>query len=187
MVLTVLCTLRRACSCLLHAAFLAAMLLCGLCLWARQIPVKDTVTHHLQKVQTRFNIQSTTPTPVQKDSSTRAIKGCLYNSNRGLPAAMINHNFDSQQRQWDRNIFIQASYNKNFGERYSLMLSAKYVNDYTRYLYPEITNTQGLPEDKYNEHELYFPVANRYHISSFRDIALAAYPGTSPSFIKSLQ
>jgi len=108
-----------------------------------------------------------------KDSSTWAVKGYLYNSERGLPAPVVNSNFDSKQRQWDRNGFVQASYTKNFNTRYSLMLNAKYSDDYTRYSDPDITTTKGLLDDKYYEHELYFSVANKYHINSFWDIALA--------------
>jgi len=108
------------------------------------------------------------------DSSAWDVKGYLYNSDRGLPAAVVRHNFTSTQREWDRNIFFQASYKRALGKRDSLMLSAKYSNDYTRYLDPNITNTRGLLEDKYYEHEYYFSAANKYRINSFWDIDISA-------------
>ncbi|SDD23031.1 Outer membrane cobalamin receptor protein [Mucilaginibacter pineti] len=109
-----------------------------------------------------------------QDSCKWAVKGYLYNSERGLPRAAVSNRFESDQRQRDRNIFVQSTYNKTFDTRYSLMLSAKYSNDYTSYLDPETTTTRGLLNDKYYEHELYFSAANKYSINSFWDISLAA-------------
>ncbi len=112
-----------------------------------------------------------------KDSSNWAVKGYFYNSDRGLPGAVVNNHFDSKQREKDRNIFVQSSYNKNFGKRYSLMLNAKYANDYTDYLDPErtivVNGVSGFQQDKYIENELYFSAANRYHITSFWDVDLS--------------
>ncbi|HEY8930306.1 MAG TPA: TonB-dependent receptor [Mucilaginibacter sp.] len=109
-----------------------------------------------------------------KDSSTFAVKGYLYNSNRGLPAAIVNNKFDSKQREWDRNEFVQASYSKIFSPRYSVHLNAKYADDYTHYFDPEITNLRGLLDDKYYEHEFYFSFANRYRINNWWDVAVSA-------------
>jgi vitamin B12 transporter len=112
-----------------------------------------------------------------KDSSTWNVKGYLYNSDRGLPSAAVRHHFESLQREWDRNIFFQASYNKDFGKNYSITLNGKYTNDFTRYLDPErtivVNGISGFADDKYYEHELYFSFANRYHINSFWDVALS--------------
>jgi vitamin B12 transporter len=109
-----------------------------------------------------------------KDSSAWSVRAYLYHSDRGLPAAVVSNNFDSKQREWDRNVFFQVSYRKDFGKNYSLMLNTKYSNDYTDYLDPSITTVRGLLEDKYYEHELYFSAANKYRITSFWDVALSA-------------
>lgn len=109
-----------------------------------------------------------------QDSSKWAVKGYLYNSERGLPRAIISNRFDASQRQSDRNIFVQSTYNKVFSTRYSLMLGAKYSNDYSSYLDPETTLPRGFLNDKYYEHELYFSAANKYRINSFWDVSLAA-------------
>src|ERR1700744_3021426 len=113
-----------------------------------------------------------------KDSSEWNIKGYLYNSDRGLPAAVVRHNFESTQREWDRNTFVQASYNKSFGNNYSLILNAKYTDDYTRYLDPErtivVNGISGFADDKYYEHELYFSFVNRYRLTKFWDVSFSA-------------
>jgi vitamin B12 transporter len=109
-----------------------------------------------------------------KDSSSWNAKAYLYNSDRGLPGAVVNNKFDNTQRQKDRDIFVQSTYNKNFGKSYSLMLSAKYSNDHTQYFDPDITTTRGLLENQYDEQELYFSAAGKYRINSFWDAGLSA-------------
>jgi vitamin B12 transporter len=113
-----------------------------------------------------------------RDSANWNVKGYLYNSDRGLPAAVVRHHFESTQREWDRNTFVQASYTKTISSNYSLMLNAKYSDDFTRYLDPErtivINGVSGFADDQYFEHELYFSFANRYRITSFWDVSLSA-------------
>ena len=109
-----------------------------------------------------------------KDSATWKIRGYFYHSDRGLPAAVVNHNFDSDQRQWDRDMFVQSSYETNPSNRDSWMFHFKYSNDYTRYLDPDITTTQGLLEDEYIEKEIYFSVANRYRLTRQLSFNLSA-------------
>ncbi|WP_183561408.1 TonB-dependent receptor plug domain-containing protein [Mucilaginibacter sp. SP1R1] len=109
-----------------------------------------------------------------RDSSKWAVKGYLYNSDRGLPAAIVSNKFDSNERLWDRDIFVQSSYNKKFSDQYSLMMSAKYANTYSHYVNPDITTTTGLLNDRYYEDELYFSVANKYRINPFWDVDLSA-------------
>lgn len=109
-----------------------------------------------------------------KDSSAWTLKGYLYHSDRGLPGPTVNNNFDSKQRQKEKDVFIQSSYNKKFSESYSLMLGAKYSDDHTQYFDPTITTTRGLLENKYDEHELYLSAANKFHINSFWDAAFSA-------------
>jgi vitamin B12 transporter len=109
-----------------------------------------------------------------RDSSKWAVKGYLYNSERGLPAAIVSNKFDSHERLWDRDVFVQSSYNKKLSDQYSLMVSGKYANTYSHYVNPDITTTTGLLNDRYYENELYFSVANKLRINKFWDVALAA-------------
>lgn len=81
------------------------------------------------------------------------MKVFYYDSNRGLPSAIVNNVFGSEARQWDRNLFIQGSFRKNIGERYRLQANGKYVYDYTRYLSNDI---KRLPVDNhYRQQEQY--------------------------------
>ncbi len=59
-----------------------------------------------------------------------------YTSERGLPGPVIRRlsdQFSSRDRQWDRNLFAQASFRKDAGKT-SFMFSGKASHDYLRYL-----------------------------------------------------
>jgi hypothetical protein len=63
----------------------------------------------------------------------------FYNSERGIPGAIVNNVWKSSQRQWDRNFFTQASLTAPIHRRYELLAHFKYANDYMRYLNPDTT------------------------------------------------
>jgi vitamin B12 transporter len=107
------------------------------------------------------------------DSSKWSVKIYNYSSERGLPGAIVANKFDYTQRQWDRNTFVQASYQTNSNKRYSLMLNTKYTNDYQRYVDPEFITDEGVLDNRFHQHEFYFSAANRYRITQVWDIALS--------------
>jgi outer membrane cobalamin receptor len=109
-----------------------------------------------------------------KDSSTWQAKVYYYNSTRGLPGAIVSNKFLNGQHQWDRNLFIQSSYNKQFGKRYTLLLNAKFMYDYVRYLDTAIVTVNGPLMNRYQQKEYYVSAANQYKITSFWDVALSA-------------
>jgi vitamin B12 transporter len=109
------------------------------------------------------------------DSSNWSAKFYIYNSQRGLPIAIVANNFGADtahQRLWDRTIFLQTSYHKDC-KAYSLMVNAKYTSDYTRYLDPTIVTTTGLTDNLYYEHQLYLSVSQLYHIRPWWNVSLA--------------
>jgi outer membrane cobalamin receptor len=99
-------------------------------------------------------------------------KAYYYQSARGLPGPVVSNKFDYSQRQWDRNVFVQSSFHQDIG-RYSLLVSAKYANDYTRYLDPETVTTTGFLDNRFAQQDAYGSIANRYHINSFWNVALS--------------
>lgn len=109
-----------------------------------------------------------------KDSSIWQAKVYYYNSTRGLPGAIVSNKFLNGQHQWDRNLFIQSSYNKQFGKRYTLLLNAKFMYDYVRYLDTAIVTVDGPLMNRYQQKEYYVSAANQYKITSFWDVALSA-------------
>ncbi|MBS7562823.1 TonB-dependent receptor [Mucilaginibacter sp. Bleaf8] len=108
------------------------------------------------------------------DSSTWRVKAYAFVANRGLPGPVVSNKFDYPQRQWDRNLFLQGSYNSNVNKRFSFILNAKYANDYLRYLDPETVKKTGFSDNHFYQHEFYFSWANRYRLTGAWDVALSS-------------
>lgn len=94
-----------------------------------------------------------------------------YDSERGIPGAIINNVWKTAQRQWDRNFFAQGRWQKHLSERYEMMLSAKYARDYMRYLNPD--TTLMYLDNKFWQDEVYVSSANKYTILTDWDVNLS--------------
>lgn len=80
-----------------------------------------------------------------------------YDSDRGIPGAIVNNVWKNSQKQWDRNFFGQGSWQRKFG-RYETRLNMKYARDYMRYLNPD--TTLMYLDNKFHQDELYVSSAN---------------------------
>lgn len=98
-------------------------------------------------------------------------KNYFYNSERGMPGAIVNNRWMNPQRQWDRSFFTQASLQKAFGNKYELQVNAKYAHDYMRYLNPD--TTLMLIDNTFRQQDFYASVANRYTILPNWDVSLS--------------
>ena len=98
-------------------------------------------------------------------------KAYYYDSEKGIPGAIVNNVWKSAQRQWDKNFFAQGSYQQAFGSRYELLVNAKYARDYMRYLNPD--TTLMYLDNKFWQHELYVSAANKIAISKDGDADLS--------------
>jgi len=108
------------------------------------------------------------------DSSQWQVKFYNYNSERGVPGAIVANKYDFSQRQWDDNLFVQTSYQSKADHRYQYLFNAKYAYDFTRYLDPEKQSRKGDLDNKYTHQEAYFSFANQYQINSFWAVSLSA-------------
>ncbi len=99
----------------------------------------------------------------------------LYSSERGLPGFIVRGKFLHEDRQWDKDLFIQSSLKKSINSRYSFLLNAKYAYDYTHYLTP-FKNDQSTMyiNNTYRQHEFYFSFANQYSFFPFWSAALSS-------------
>lgn len=89
-------------------------------------------------------------------------KAYYYDSERGIPGAIVNNVWKTSQRQWDRNFFAQGSFQKRIGSRYELLLSAKYAIDKMRYLNPD--TTLMYLDNKFTQQEVYVSAANKFKL-----------------------
>ena len=99
-------------------------------------------------------------------------KNYFYNSERGVPGAIVNNRWMNPQRQWDRSFFTQASIQKAFGNKFELQGNAKYAHDYMRYVNPD--TTLMLIDNTFRQQDFYASLANRYTLLPNWDISLSA-------------
>ena len=100
-------------------------------------------------------------------------KTYFYDSERGIPGAIVNNVWKHSQRQWDRNFFVQFSA-RNFvptPEKYELTVNMKYANDQMRYLNPD--TTLMYIDNNFRQQEIYFSVANKYSLTRFWDVVMS--------------
>ena len=95
----------------------------------------------------------------------------FYNSERGIPGAIVNNVWKHYERQWDRNFFAQTSLTAPLHSRYELLARIKYANDYMRYLNPDTTLI--YIDNNFTQHEIYTAVAHKVKILKPWDISLA--------------
>ena len=99
------------------------------------------------------------------------VKLYYYNSEKGIPGAIVNNVWKTSQRQWDRNFFAQGNLKKSWG-RYELMVNAKYSRDYLHYLSPDTTSL--YIDNEFTQQEAYLSVANHLQLTGSWDVALSA-------------
>lgn len=91
-------------------------------------------------------------------------KAYYYNSERGYPGASVREEpgkFKHQDRQWDDNFFVQGTFRRKFGSRYSLLLNGKYAYDYLHYLSdPRKDVTTMYVDNHYVQQETYVSAAH---------------------------
>jgi len=101
-------------------------------------------------------------------------KAYFYNSERGYPGAVVRGKFTHEDRQWDSNFFLQSSFQKAFGDVYSLMLKGKYAYDYLHYLAdPNRDASLMYVNNVYRQQEVYLSNANRFQLFDFWDANLS--------------
>lgn len=94
-----------------------------------------------------------------------------YNSERGVPGAIVNNVWRNGERLWDRNSFVQASWQDTYFKIWNIKANFKYAADYTRYL----NNDDKLVhvENEYLQQETYFTIANKVELFKWWDVSLA--------------
>lgn len=105
-------------------------------------------------------------------SGSWSAKVYFYNSERGIPGAIVNNVFLNGERQWDRNLFIQGAFDYLLGHDYEIKINAKYANDYTHFLRDD---PQMLYVDnRYWQQEIYVSIAGLRRITSWWDFSIAS-------------
>ena len=100
------------------------------------------------------------------------VKGYFYDSERGLPGAVVNNVFKRGERQWDRNIFLQGNYLAAYSRLWNTMINVKYANDYMRFLRDD--KKELYVDNRYYQQEAYLSWANLFKINSLWSLSASA-------------
>ena len=80
-----------------------------------------------------------------------------YNSERGIPGAIVNNVWRRGERIWDNNTFVQGRFSHSQG-RWSTMNNAKYAYYHTHYVNND--DRQIKVDNRYRQQEVYISTAN---------------------------
>ena len=83
------------------------------------------------------------------------LKTFFYNSERGLPGAIIFYNTLSNQRLNEKEMFVQGSWRNTISKKSELLFSAKYEHNKSYYLDPSYPNNVGKLENEFHQKEIY--------------------------------
>ena len=104
------------------------------------------------------------------------LKGYFYYSERGYPGAAVKEDYGisllNEDRQTDRNFFLQSSITDHVSDFYSFMLKAKYANDYMNYVMPEHSTVQPM-DNHYWQQEMYLSTAHLFSINKIWSMGLS--------------
>lgn len=103
-------------------------------------------------------------------------KAYFYNSERGYPGAAVKKDYGisllNEDRQKDRNFFVQSLFRKNLSPFYSFKVQAKYANDYMNYIMPPESTLEPM-NNHYWQQELFLSAANLFSITDWWSANLA--------------
>lgn len=99
------------------------------------------------------------------------LKAYTYQSNRGIPGAIVNNNWYNGERQTDSNNFLQGSYQMDVTSRYTFRALAKYAYYYTHYrnLDPRLQLTDNI----YRQQEGYFSTTHALELLPWLNMSMA--------------
>ncbi len=98
------------------------------------------------------------------DKESAYLKLYFYNSERGLPGGTILYNEGAftSQRMWDNTFFVQSHYEKDFTQKFSMQVNAKYHHGYLHYLDTVVHNSYGYEESFFTQNEYYLSASALY-------------------------
>lgn len=105
-------------------------------------------------------------------------KAYLYDSGRGYPGAAVREapgTFTHQDRQWDTNTFVQASWRRAVSWRYTLQAQAKYAYDYLHYRSdPRLDVSTMYIDNTFRQQEVYASTSHLVALTPWWNASAAA-------------
>lgn len=107
------------------------------------------------------------------DSGALSIKAYYYKSERGLPGVVILYNDDNNERLWDENWFVQATYKRPIAKGWRLVARAKYTHTWNKYEDYNVKYTDGVMRDLNTQQEWYVSATIGWDVSRWLQLSLA--------------
>lgn len=111
---------------------------------------------------------------VLADSSSWKVSLYHYLADRGLPGAAVDNRFFSEERQKERDYFIQGRWKKIISPRYDILINAKHQHSYLHYADPNFLTSDGHLENTYKRNESFLSFANLFMLSKQLQASFAA-------------
>lgn len=132
--------------------------------------VYDTVAFRQNGDIQRFRLQASLFGQLKRNGNWQ-LQAYSFLSERGLPGAIIANRFDYPQRAWDRNFFVQGKLEQQLTNKLSMLVNAKYANDYLRFVDPEYIKDSGFLDNRFGEQQGYASVGIKYSPMASVDLA----------------
>lgn len=104
------------------------------------------------------------------DGGSWTAKAYNYNSERGVPGAIVNNVWRRGERIWDTNSFVQGTFTKDIG-RFTTLANVKYAFYRTHYVNND--DKQIKVDNLYRQKEVYLSTANMYSILPWWKVSLS--------------
>ncbi|MHA4842587.1 TonB-dependent receptor plug domain-containing protein [Flavitalea antarctica] len=137
----------------------------------------------VRAVQSEANL-----TYVFNDSANWQTKIGSYVSERGLPGPIVFFNDRSVQQLSNSDLYAQTRFRTKIRTRTSLVISAKYQYNRTRYTDPDFPNNQGGLSQDYRQQEIYLSAAashkagNKLVIAASSDLAYTSLKANTTNY-----
>lgn len=94
-----------------------------------------------------------------------------YESNRGIPGAVVSNVFRNGERMRDNDVFVQAGFRNRWTPRFSSMLKAKFASDRT--FYEDKDSRTLYVSNTYRQKETYMSCANLFNVTGWLDLSMS--------------
>ncbi|GHU86333.1 ligand-gated channel [Bacteroidia bacterium] len=94
-----------------------------------------------------------------------------YQSEKGIPGAIVNNVWKNSQRQWDKNFFVQGLLREKITDNYEMLVNIKYANDIMRYLSNDTTII--FVDNVFSQQEFYASLVHKIKIAEYWHINIA--------------
>lgn len=111
---------------------------------------------------------------IKSDSNKFNLQFNYYNSNRGLPGAVVYYAAPTYQRLYNTDYILQSGYRHIAQSGFQFLINTKLSQSYVRYLDTGVFNTTGVIDEHYKQREFYQSAAVAYSLFKWWKISYSS-------------